>query len=467
MADQVVSDAVRYPQDEGLGSITDGNETWDSAGYLGGLADALGESAFVYNGLSFSNHDATADTISVESGRAYVRASAPDVQSGLGGASPPNYDTTMSTSVFIMLVMPTSEAGIQLQDSTLSSVWLAYATDGSVSGVSAGDIYIRSDDTGSVTAPPHPSVKLGDADPDNSSNDTRANPRPVLNQVEIGDLNMTGPTTGNQNELRDFQLLELGPQSAATTRQILQAFRSERTGYIDTDGGDFRIRADNANDVRIENDANDGITISDATSDEGAAQIQGQLGALTRFREMEAGSFDADDYETAFRVHRNGNLIGYLDQSGDDLRMKCFNSAGDAEVVNSDSDGMAIRSGTANADFDGDLEIDTGQQLNNDFGEAYLEFDEEDGLADSTTYVVFNGTHEGLVVVTVNTGDSGVFLFANDTVTLISSDGPNGFTTTANNTGTHNVYHTGSDYVVENDTGSSADYDMIGIGSQY
>ncbi|QLH77451.1 hypothetical protein HZS55_09150 [Halosimplex rubrum] len=179
MPDTVVSDALRFPQDEGLSaSIADGHESWPSAGYLAGLANAVGEQPFVDHGLTFTNHDGSNDEVDVASGRAYVHVDTVDVQSGLGGSAPPSYDRQLSGPVPLMLELPTGAANLSVSSGTANPVWLAYALDSIVDGVEAGDIYLRHGS--GETAPPHPSVKLGETNPDSPGSDTRASDGPVL-----------------------------------------------------------------------------------------------------------------------------------------------------------------------------------------------------------------------------------------------------------------------------------------------
>lgn len=173
MTDTVISDGLRYPQDEGIGSIQDGNETWSSAGYLGALGGAAGYNGFVEQGLSFANHDGANDQFDLTAGRAFVQVSSVDVQTALGGTQVPAYQQTMGSPVLVMLELPTGATDLSATDSSLNDVWIAYAIDGSVTGVSAGDVYIRHG-TG-LSAPPHPSIKIGQVNPDDSSQDTRAN----------------------------------------------------------------------------------------------------------------------------------------------------------------------------------------------------------------------------------------------------------------------------------------------------
>lgn len=179
MADTVVSDAYPFPHDEGLPNISDGNEDWDSAGLAMLLSEAVHSGSFARTDseLTFTNHDGTSDQVDVTAGVAFLDLSGETVnfQNTLGGSTPPSYGTALPVLPSIMVVLPTNQADLAVQDSTLSQIWLAYATDGTVSGVAAGDIYLRSDDTGSVTAPPHPNVELGEANPDDASADTLKN----------------------------------------------------------------------------------------------------------------------------------------------------------------------------------------------------------------------------------------------------------------------------------------------------
>lgn len=181
MTDTVISgssgDAVKFPHDEGLPNIPDGSETWDSAGYQMALAQAVDGGSYVRSDseLTFTGHDGTNDQVDVTAGIAYLDLTGEtvDVQSNLGGNSPPDYDTTLPTLPSIMVVVPTAKTNLSVSSATLNDIWLAYATDGTVTGVSAGDVYLRHGS--GLSAPPHPSVKLGQANPDDSSADVLEN----------------------------------------------------------------------------------------------------------------------------------------------------------------------------------------------------------------------------------------------------------------------------------------------------
>ena len=180
MTDYVVSDGYKYPQDEGLPNIGASSKNWHSAGHLMLLAQAVNGGSFVRTGgLTFSGHDAANDQVNIDSGIAYLDLSGetvniqPDTTGS--GAAEPAHDTAVPQLPAIMVALPTGQSDVDLQDSTLTDVWVAYATDGNVTNVSAGDVWVRTDHDGGQSAPPHPSVKIGQSNPDNSSEDTLLN----------------------------------------------------------------------------------------------------------------------------------------------------------------------------------------------------------------------------------------------------------------------------------------------------
>lgn len=232
MSDTVVSDAVAFPQDEGLPNIADDNESWSSAGLLAALAEYEGDSyirAFEHGSLAFSGHDGTNDTVDIGAGSAFLELTGEtvNVQSTMGGSSTPAYDAALPNSPPVLAILPSGEPGIPLQDATASDIWLAYATDGTVSGVSAGDIYVRSDDTGSVTAPPHPNIRLGSVNPDDDTSDVLDSFSPP--GVWVEDPNSPWSETG----VTAKQTFELGVGEAEQVRI--------RLDYIAPTGGSGRL----------------------------------------------------------------------------------------------------------------------------------------------------------------------------------------------------------------------------------
>lgn len=176
MTDTVISDAEPSSLDEGVGSVSDGNERWYSAGFIGTVGMMVGQRGYIYTGLDFTGHDGTADTVDLSSGLAYVMVSSVDVQSALGGSSEPSFDLTLPMDVPVGLVVPTGITSLDLSTGTLNDVWIALDTDGTGPGGSPGDIYVRHG-TG-LSAPTHPSVQLGEVNPDDSTADRRYNDTP-------------------------------------------------------------------------------------------------------------------------------------------------------------------------------------------------------------------------------------------------------------------------------------------------
>jgi len=202
MTDTVIADALQFPQDEGLAAgIADGHENYPSAGYFGGLAEAVGTDAFVQHGLGFTNHDGAADEVDVAAGRAFVRVSSVDVQTGLGGSTAPSYDATLSNPIFLMLDLPTGAADLAVSSGTANPVWLAFAADGAVSNIEVEDIYLRHGS--GETAPPHPSVKLGETNPDSPGADTLANRGPTFDEATIVDVLTDAAGVDHTGELAD------------------------------------------------------------------------------------------------------------------------------------------------------------------------------------------------------------------------------------------------------------------------
>lgn len=247
MADQIVSDAVLHPHDEGLPNISDGDEDWNSAGLQMLLGQAVQSGSYVRSDteLTFTGHDGTNDTVDVTRGVAYLDLSGETVtvQSERGGSSPAAYDSDLATSVMpaICVIVPTTQSGVALQDSTSSSVWLAYATDGTVTGVSAGDVYLRSDDTGSVSSPPHPSVELGSVNPDDAGVDSLAS---RFGSPEFGSVEAQSVSTDKETITSDhlkvwypdgttdtFEIPSRTPGTGDIGGVINEAFASDAAGF--------------------------------------------------------------------------------------------------------------------------------------------------------------------------------------------------------------------------------------------
>lgn len=176
MADTVVSPVAIHPHDEGMPNISDGDEDWNSAGLQGLLAMGV-HGKFIHGWGGFSGHDGTNDTVDVESFAAVLdleeAGASVDVQSSRGGTSPPAYDTTLPAAGRMAIVVP-KQTGLSVSSATLNPVWVAYATDGSVTGVAAGEVYLRHGSAETEPPSAHPSIKLGETNPDDSTADFHA-----------------------------------------------------------------------------------------------------------------------------------------------------------------------------------------------------------------------------------------------------------------------------------------------------
>lgn len=176
-------------RDDGVGSIADDTEQWHSAGTLGALSQVHGKGPYPDNGLGFASHDGVNNTVDISAGRAYVMASGVQYQTTLGGASQPAFDATLTDDVPLVVHLPSAETITSMADATLSDVWLAVDTDGTGPGATAGDIYVRHG-TG-LSPPSHPSVYLGQTNPDDATADNEVGHGPPgdirrVNVVEAG-----------------------------------------------------------------------------------------------------------------------------------------------------------------------------------------------------------------------------------------------------------------------------------------
>jgi len=175
MATQSISDAVVVPQDSGTGYERD---TIDAAA-VALLSEYQGGE--YRNGLQITNRDASADTISIGSGYAFVRddssstansrssSGSPQVQSTLSSG----YDTSLPANPVYVVIVPSSTT-VSVSDATLSQIWLNI-----VSVSNNNDVEIRSSSGGGTTAEPSDTyIKLAEANPDDSSQDVVYNDHP-------------------------------------------------------------------------------------------------------------------------------------------------------------------------------------------------------------------------------------------------------------------------------------------------
>lgn len=168
MTDLVLDDAVRFAQDEGVGQVPAGQETWHSAGNVETLALVAGsDGAYIHEGLEFTAHDATNDTVTLTAGVSFVFVDSVEVQSAI--TSDDTFDTTLPHDVPLSLTVP-SDTVLDV-DAGANDVWIAYATDDQLGVASPGDVYCRYGSN--LSAPSHTHVHVGTTDASSPGDDTR------------------------------------------------------------------------------------------------------------------------------------------------------------------------------------------------------------------------------------------------------------------------------------------------------
>lgn len=198
MATTSVSDAVVVPQAKGTG-LSSEDDALDAAsaaliaGYVGG--------EYVGGGLTFSGHDGTNDIVNVDPGYAYVVDDSTSTAGSRGSGGNPQiqstsssgYDTEVPNNPVYLVVLPTSVT-IDLSDSTLNQVWL------NITDVTSNNaVEIRSDGGGGTTAAPSDTyLKLGEANPDDSTADVRSNDfDSVVQSDDTERIDVQSSTPGN------------------------------------------------------------------------------------------------------------------------------------------------------------------------------------------------------------------------------------------------------------------------------
>lgn len=178
MATTTVSGAYVAPQDPGTGLSSNADPNNAAAVSLIGSHEQGG---YVGVGLGFDSRDAGNDTITVGSGYCYIvdDSSSTTNSRGSGGNAQvestvtSGYDTEVPANTVYVVVIPNSVT-VDVSDSQTNQIWV------NITSVSNNNqVEIRSDGGGGTTAEPSDTfLKLGDANPDDASADTRANPDP-------------------------------------------------------------------------------------------------------------------------------------------------------------------------------------------------------------------------------------------------------------------------------------------------
>lgn len=179
MATTTVSDALVFPQSGGTGLPDETSP--NSAAAFALLAEYVGGEyvrSDYGSGMGFVGHDGSNDTITVGDGVCFIRddSSSTSNNRGSGGnaqaqsTTSSGYDTELPDNQTYMVVFPSSVT-VDVSDSTLNEVWVNITdvtTDNAVEVRTGGG-------GGTTTTPSDTFIKLGEANPDDSSADTRAN----------------------------------------------------------------------------------------------------------------------------------------------------------------------------------------------------------------------------------------------------------------------------------------------------
>lgn len=240
MADTTLSARV-WPEDTGTG-VADGNEDWDSAGYIGGMHAQDNNSDYVEAGLEITP-DYTTPAFDLAAGLAYIKyTGSVDIQ--LPSDDSDTYSGTWDQGVTFAVDVD-AQTGITLTGSAVNRIYLA--TD-----LSTNDgAYVRVDTEASPNVPTDPYIKIAEVD---TSSDTTSE----LNRepdASFGDVSVTGEidaasanVDGLSNRSVDKPLiyLESGVHEVSDTLVV--------DGVAVIGAGDTTIRSvsDTANDETIE-----------------------------------------------------------------------------------------------------------------------------------------------------------------------------------------------------------------------
>jgi len=151
-----------WPEDDGTGAA-DGNEDWDSAGFIGGMHAKDHATDYVETGLNFEGDgsgepDYTVPDFDLSAGLAFIKYTGQvDVQALADGAYTDTWDHGMQLAVHV-----DAQTGISLTDAATNHIYLA------VDLTSNDGAYVEVNTTG--TAPSDPHIKLGEID---TANDTK------------------------------------------------------------------------------------------------------------------------------------------------------------------------------------------------------------------------------------------------------------------------------------------------------
>lgn len=256
MATTSVSDAVVVPQAKGTGLGSEDDQVDAAASSL--LGEFTGDGEYVGGGMTFTGHDATNDQIDVTSGYCFIEDDSTSTSGDRGSGGNPQiqstsssgYDTEIPNNQFYLVIFPTNVTNIDVSDSQLNKVWI------NITDVTSNNsVEIRTDGGGgTTTAPSDTFLKIGEANPDDSSQDTRANDYPSLLSDEV-DLDELGsdPSSPASGERRVYAKSD-GVYGQASDGTVTGPFGSGGAPYREAD---YQIYIDSGDVVAVDQDDNE------------------------------------------------------------------------------------------------------------------------------------------------------------------------------------------------------------------
>lgn len=238
------NDAVVIPQAQGTGLASE-DDTVDAAGEA-----LLPEYSGVdYHTLTVSSRDGTNDTITFNSGIAYITDDSTSTSNsrGSGGnaqiqsTSSSGYDTEIPTNQVYCVVIPSTNS-IDVADSQTSQVWV------NITDVTSNNaVEFRSDGGGGTTSEPSDTfLKLGDFNPDDSSQDVLTNAHnpgtgdEFVSETSVTDASQLDATDifDNTYDTYEIELQNLTPVASSST-DFLELRFFDASGTIINGSSDY------------------------------------------------------------------------------------------------------------------------------------------------------------------------------------------------------------------------------------
>jgi len=253
MATTTVSDAIVFPQSTGTG--LSGNTDQADAVLFAALGQYVGGEYInqeLLESLQFKNHDGTNDTVDIGPGVCYITDDSGSTSGDRSGSGNPQGESSDSSGFDFefadhsyVVILPTAVT-VSCSDSVLNQVWI------NITDISSNNaVEIRTDGGGGTTSQPSDTfLKLGEVNPDDASQDTRANPGAALDTrlVDTDALNSADLDNAVADTVPIAQgdgTLSMETMGGVTYVQSTESSSpSEGETWLDTDNGIYRAYAD-------------------------------------------------------------------------------------------------------------------------------------------------------------------------------------------------------------------------------